>query len=67
MNGCEFRRQDLEEIKRHIDRSFVEFERRIEVKAERERISKSMKRWNFHFMWMSVVIIVLSIYNNWDF
>jgi hypothetical protein len=67
MNGCEFRRQDLEEIKRHIDRSFVEFERRIEVKAERERISKSMKRWNFHFMWMSVVIIVLSIYNNWYF
>jgi hypothetical protein len=67
MSDPYFRYQDVEEIKRHIDRSFVEFERRMERKAENERFKTSMRRNTFHFTWMAFVIVVFSVYNNWDF
>ncbi len=67
MSDSTFRHQDVEEIKRHIDRRFAEFELKLEQKAARERFKASMKRDNFHFIWMTLVIIVLSAYYNWDF
>jgi cell division septal protein FtsQ len=67
MSDSNFWHQDVEEIKRHIDRSFADFERRAERKAESERARTSMRRSTFHFTWMALVIVVLSIYNNWDF
>lgn len=67
MSDSSFRREGVEEIKRHIDRRFAEFELRLEQKAESERFKASMKRGAFHFTWMSLVIVVLSVYNNWDF
>ena len=67
MSDLNFRRRDVEEIKRHIDRSFADFERRAEWKAESERFKASMKRNTFHFTWMTIVIVVLSVYNNWGF
>ena len=67
MSDSYFRHRDVEEIKRHIDRRFAEFELRLEQKAESERFKASMKRDNFHFIWMTLVIIVLSAYYNWDF
>ena len=67
MSDPYFRHRDVEEIKRHIDRSFAEFEQRMERKAESERVKASMRRDTFHFTWMAIVIIVLSVFNNWDF
>ena len=67
MSDSYFRHRDVEEIKRHFDRSFAEFERRMERKAESERFKASMRRDTFHFTWMTIVIVALSIYNNWDF
>jgi hypothetical protein len=67
MSDSYFRHQDVEEIKRHIDRSFAEFERKMEWKAQRERVNASMNRKTFHFTWMTIVIVALSVYNNWDF
>ena len=67
MSDLYFQRRDVEEIKRHIDRSFADFERRAKWKAESERARNSMRRSTFHFTWMSLVIVVLSVYNNWGF
>ena len=67
MSDLNFRRRDVEEIKRHIDRSFADFEQRTERKAESERFKASMKRNTFYFTWMAIVIVVLSVYNNWGF
>ena len=67
MSDSSFRHEGVEEIKRYIDRRFAEFELRLEQKTESERFKASMKRSAFHFTWMSLVIVVLSVYNNWDF
>ena len=66
MGSAYFSHGDVEEIKRHIDCGFAEFQRDMERKRQLERDRISNKRHSAFLVAMLVVLVPVVVYNCWD-